>query len=216
MSSKTPPPRLFVIVASDADEAVIFRKGPASWYHIVRWNTRDDEFDHGAWFKGRIYPEKCDLSPNGRLLLYFAHHGSRYGTSYSGAYTAVSRTPWLAALALWPEQSTWGGGGRFLSGSHVVLRSGCVQIHPRHRDPNITWSHGDCDWLRPEREVSGAEWSGRDHQGRIIFTKGGRVFGRHKGVDKELLDLRGCRPDPQRAPERAMSPLQRYGKRGDI
>jgi hypothetical protein len=67
------PPRLFVIFAERAHEAVIFRRGPSRWHHVIRWNTKDDTFFRGAWFKGRIYPEKCDLSPDGDLLLYFAH-----------------------------------------------------------------------------------------------------------------------------------------------
>ena len=217
MATTAPPPRLFVIVATDADVAVIFRKGPASWYHLVRWDTRNDSFEHGAWFKGRIYPEKCDLSPHGRLLLYFVQHGSRTGTSYSSAYTAVSRVPWMEALVLWPEGNTWGGGGRFLSSAHVALRSGCVvTVHPRHRDPGIKWSRVDCDWHRPGAEVPGAEWSGRDRQGRIIFTRSGRLFRRSGNADQQVLDLRGWRPDPQPAPESARGPLQRYGKRGDL
>jgi hypothetical protein len=70
-----PPPRLFVIFANAANEAVIFRRGPAQWYHLIRWDTRNDEFHPGAWIRGRIYPERCDLSPDGELLLYFVHQG---------------------------------------------------------------------------------------------------------------------------------------------
>ena len=130
MSRNAPPPRLFVIVASAANEAVIFQKGPAEWCHIVRWNTADDSFHRGAWIKARIYAERCDLSPNGKLLLYFALQGGRYRTDYRGSYTAVSRTPWLKALVLWPEGDTWGGGGRFTSDDHVVLRAGGLKPDP--------------------------------------------------------------------------------------
>jgi hypothetical protein len=48
-------------------------------------------------------------SPDGELLLYFALQGSRWQTSYRGSWTAVSRVPWLHALALWPQGDTWGG-----------------------------------------------------------------------------------------------------------
>jgi len=53
MSTRIPPPRLFVIAASAADEAVIFRKGPADWCHVIRWNTADDSFHAGAWIKAQ-------------------------------------------------------------------------------------------------------------------------------------------------------------------
>ena len=214
MSAKTPPPRLFVIAASAADEAVIFRKGPADWCHIIRWNTADDSFHRGAWIKARVYAERCDLSPNGKLLLYFALQGNRHGTSYAGSYTAISRSPWLKALALWPQGDTWGGGGRFTSNSHVVLRAGCTLsgTHPDHRDPLITFEPGNPDYHHSTNEVPHAEWSGRDHKGELIFTRAGRIFRRSSmGKDEELIDLRDLKPDPTPAPALAGGPLQRYG-----
>src|ERR1700722_1113868 len=83
--------RLFVIPARDVPVALILRRGPSQWSHVVRWNTTDDTFDHGAWIKGRIYEEKCDISPDGRFFVYFIHQGSRFGTRFTHAWTAVSR-----------------------------------------------------------------------------------------------------------------------------
>src|ERR1043166_231767 len=143
MTGQTPPPRLFVITASEADEAVIFRKGPADWCHVIRWNTAEDSFHRGAWIRARIYAERCDLSPNGKLLLYFALKGSKFATSYKGSYSAISRSPWLKALVLWPQGDTWGGGGRFIRNDHVMLRSGCGAKHEDHADPLITCEKGN-------------------------------------------------------------------------
>jgi len=196
---------------------VIFRKGPADWCHIIRWNTADDSFHPGAWIKARIYAERCDLSPNGKLLLYFAFHGSRHGTSYKASYSAVSRNPWLKALVLWPEGDTWGGGGRFTSNSHVVLRSSPLEKHPDHADPLITYSQGNADWHCSNEEVPGSEWSGYDRGGRLIFAKDGKIFHRRgAGQDVELIDLCNLNPDPMLAPENVGAVLQRYGKNGDI
>jgi hypothetical protein len=104
------PPRLFVIFAKSAHEAVIFRRAPTTWYHVIRWNTRNDTFFRGAWLKGRIFPEKCDLSPDGELLLYSVHQGSRVQATYTDAWTAISRTPWLTAIGLWPQgDNVWRG-----------------------------------------------------------------------------------------------------------
>lgn len=62
-------PRLFVIFAGEADEAMILARGPSAWFQLIRWDTRHDSFEPGAWIRGTIYPERCDLSPDGRLLL---------------------------------------------------------------------------------------------------------------------------------------------------
>ena len=88
-----PPCRLFVIPAREADVALILRRGPASWYHLILWHTDTDTFDHGAWFRGRIYEERCDLSPDGQLFVYFALQGRKWGSEYKGSWTAVSRPP---------------------------------------------------------------------------------------------------------------------------
>ena len=70
-------PSLFATFAKQADVAVIFRRAPSDWYHVIRWDTHDDTFQHGAWFKGRIYAEKCDIAPDGDLLLCFMHQGKQ-------------------------------------------------------------------------------------------------------------------------------------------
>lgn len=112
----TPPPRLSMILAREAPVAVIFRRGPSKHVEIVRWNTGTDEFERGHWFEGRIHDRRSDLSPDGELLVYFAaRYGPRRGRSADDLYawTAVSRVPWLTALALWPKEDSWWGGGLF-------------------------------------------------------------------------------------------------------
>jgi len=104
VADKKIAPRLFVIFAREAHEAVIFRRGPSAWFHIIRWDTKSDTFYPGAWLKGRIYPEKCDLSPDGELLLSFIHQGRNLRTDYTDAWSSISRSPWLHALGLWPRE----------------------------------------------------------------------------------------------------------------
>jgi hypothetical protein len=45
-----------------------------SWcgVQLTNWDTDTDSFDLGQWFRGRIYERRCDLSPDGSLLVYFA------------------------------------------------------------------------------------------------------------------------------------------------
>lgn len=83
----------------------------------MRWDTSSDEIESGQWFKGRIYERRCDLSPDGELLLYFAANYRKPFYSWS----AISRPPFLTALALWPKGDGWGGGGHFLSKNRIAL-----------------------------------------------------------------------------------------------
>jgi hypothetical protein len=71
----------------------------------------------GQWLKGRIYERRCDLSPAGDFLIYFA---AKYETELR-TWTAVSRPPYLTALALWPKGDAWGGGGLFDSDRRIRL-----------------------------------------------------------------------------------------------
>lgn len=121
--------RLFAILARSAPLGVVFRRGPSNHVLLVRWNTANDTFECGQWLKGRIYERRCDLSPNGDLLLYFA---ANYRPPYR-SWTAISRPPYLTALALWPKGDGWGGGGSFESGARITLN---------HRHQELTIAEG--------------------------------------------------------------------------
>lgn len=91
---------------------------------LLLWHTKDDAIERGQWLVGRVYEHRCDLSPNGELLVYFAaKHKPPFGT-----WTAVSRPPYWTALALWPKGDTWGGGGVFESDRALRLN---------HRGPHM-------------------------------------------------------------------------------
>ena len=111
---------LFVIVARNGSVAVIFRRGPSKQVLLIKWNLNNDTFETGQWFKGRIYECRCDLSPSGDLLVYFA---AKHQLPMPG-WTAISKPPYLTALALWPKYGTWGGGGLFES-EYTLLLNHC-------------------------------------------------------------------------------------------
>ena len=109
-----PTARLHAILAREAPLAVVFRRGPAKEVCTVLWNRRTDEFALGQWLRGRIYEDRCDVSPDGRYLIYFAFDGRQH-REYGPSWTAVSRAPWLKAVALYAKGDCWGGGGIFTS-----------------------------------------------------------------------------------------------------
>jgi hypothetical protein len=206
--SPRPPPRLFVVFAARAHAAVVIRRGPSSWVHLTLWDTDADRFTPGAWFRGRIYPEKCDLSPDARLFVYAAHQGRRLRSSVTDAWTAVSRPPWLHALALWPMGTTYGGGGRFVDDGSLTLR-GAGAAHPEHPPRGLAIVPGHAELHRSTDEVAGSEWSGRDHRNRLVFAREGRLLVRSGVDDRVLAEFGHLRPSPEPAPDWATEPLSR-------
>lgn len=106
-------PRIFGITATKAPIVAVIRRGPADWSHVGAWFTHDGVYESGAWLRGKVYPQKCDLSPDGRWFVYSA-------MSYPGdwpagqIYEAISRLPWLKALAAWNSGTTYTRGMHFV------------------------------------------------------------------------------------------------------
>lgn len=119
-----PQVRIYAILAREANRAVVFRRGPSKRVQLLLWHTDTDKFLDGQWFKGRIYERRCDLSPSGNLLVYFA---ANYKLPYY-SWTAVSKPPFLTALALWPKGDCWGGGGLFDKERKLRLNHGAHEM----------------------------------------------------------------------------------------
>lgn len=95
---------------------VILRRGPTKSVQLVMWNRATDKFRPGPWFRGRIFPDRSGLSPDGKHMIYFAMGGLAWAIpATGGTWTAISRPPSLQAIALWGQGDTWAGGGVFLS-----------------------------------------------------------------------------------------------------
>lgn len=116
--------RCYAIIARKAPVAVIFRRGPSDFVQMLKWNLSDDTFEHGQWLNGRIYERRADLSPSGKLVIYFA-------AKYKGpmtSWTAISKPPYLTAVALWEGMGAWGGGGLFDDETHVQLNHSITRM----------------------------------------------------------------------------------------
>jgi len=98
-------PQLYAIPAAEAPVAVVIAHQGA-WFHLARWDLETGKLERGAWFKGRIYQRRCDISPDGSFLYYLAMKGGK-------TFSAISRVPWMTALALWFEDTTYSRGWHF-------------------------------------------------------------------------------------------------------
>ena len=101
---------------------------------LLHWHTDTDTFLEGQWLKGRIYERRCDLSPGGKRLIYFAANWKEPYLSW----TAISKPPFLTAVALWPKGDAWGGGGLFNSERDILLnhRKGEMTLSESFKLPN--------------------------------------------------------------------------------
>jgi hypothetical protein len=168
-SRQQPSTRLYFIVARKAPVAVVFRRGPSRQVELLTWNLTNDEVTPGQWLKGRIYERRCDLSPDGDLLLYFA---AKYETGQR-TWTAISKPPFFTALALWPKGDAWGGGGLFDTARRIRLnhKPDEMKLAPDFRLGNSMevvpigdWAgHGEDDPIHGVRlEREGWLWSGEE------------------------------------------------------
>lgn len=111
-------PRIFCIPASGAPIVGVLRRGPSAWSHLGKWDVARSVYEPGAWIRGNLYPQRCDLSPDGRWFCYFTLKVSatwKAGTTY----LAISRLPWLTALAAWGTCGTWTRGVHFVEDRSV-------------------------------------------------------------------------------------------------
>jgi hypothetical protein len=124
----TTPPRLFGIPALRAPVVAVVRRGPSDWSHLGRWDVAAGAYEPGAWIHANLYPQRCDVSPDGRWFAYFTLRPSARW-EVGPTYLAVSRLPWLTALAAWPTCGTWS------QGAHFVEDPGVWQVgEPAHGD----------------------------------------------------------------------------------
>ena len=137
-------PRLHAVVAQDANVAIVFRRGPSKWWHILRWDLDALALEPGAWLKGQLYPRRSNVSPDGELLGYFCLKGQW------GAYFAVSKAPWATALAAWEAGSAWTTGCVFGPQRELIMHGAFLPERPFHgRYPwpietrgMVAWRHG--------------------------------------------------------------------------
>ena len=141
-------PRLYVLQARSAAVALVVRRGPTEWFHLLRWDLDAGTVEPGAWFHGTIYPRRSEISPDGRLFAYFAFTGR---PAPWDSYYAVSKIPWLAALAAWRMGTTYTWGCEFLDDGSLAVPFG----------PDDPPDHGRFEGNVVARSARAETWVGR-------------------------------------------------------
>lgn len=109
------PARIYLLPAKDAPYVVIIRRKPSKLFHIIRWNTATNNLEHGSWFRGKLYPNRCDVSFDGQWMIYLAM-GSK-GETWNG----ICRLPFLKTYVEGTNLGTWNGGGYWRDKRTLVL-----------------------------------------------------------------------------------------------
>jgi hypothetical protein len=136
--------RLHVLLAKDADIGIVFRRGAAAWWHILKWDLAKLSLESGTWLRGSLYPTRSAVSNNGKVLAYFAMHGSW------DTYLALSKPPWLKALCAWKTIGTWTTGAYFENDRKLYAFGAFCEDQPFHGSCPFPYkfSGTDTNWNR--------------------------------------------------------------------
>jgi hypothetical protein len=167
-----PPCHIYGLLARDAPAGVLLRRGPTDWVQLVLWHVDSDTLEAGQWLHAGVYEGHSDLSPNGRLFLYHARKPEtpeRRQSSYTHAWTAISKPPYFTALALWPAGDGWDGGGYFVDDHTVWLCHASAHAHPKHRPRGLQVQNS----REPERSLERSVRDGWDlvQRGQFSFER---------------------------------------------
>ncbi len=203
-------PSIHIEFSSVSKTAAILRRGPTKWVRLLAWNIASDTISPGSWFHGRIYDDGCSVSPDGNLFAYFAtKYGGHKTREVDYAWTAISKLPWLTALALWPQSETWGGRAKFVDNQTLIID--CPhweELRTKDKLPKgftvyPRWiGRGAPDQNLPPTQSCSAWFNGSngiDQTGRAFEYEDGKLV----RDGRLIVDLGAMTPDPQPSPPSA-------------
>jgi len=168
--------KIFVLIPTKSDKAVVIRRGPAKQVGIFSWNLTSNEIKSYQWLKGRIYEYFSDISPDGKYLIYSAIKKGK-------SYTVISKAPWLKALSLW--HNVGGRGGGLLNSNASYMLYDGSESYNEFRTKKLTGINSDLEIINngiyPIR-LSRNGWNLIDtQQGQVQFVKN---LGNNKTIKK--------------------------------
>jgi len=118
--------RIHLLAAKEAPIVVILQRKRAKLFHIITVDTERHLVTEGSWFRGRLHEMKCDISFDGKFMVYLAiGKGSGKYTAWSG----LCRLPWLKTLVESDNPGiNWGGG--YFCDRNVLITNGWEKVSP--------------------------------------------------------------------------------------
>jgi len=185
--------RIHLIAARKAPTIAILQRKRSKLFHVIVIDTEALRITEGSWFRGKLYPMRCDVSFDGKFMVYLAMGAS--GKTWNG----ICQLPWLTTLIDAENTGTWFGGGYFASGR--VLRTNGWQL-------TDTVSHQATVPLRLEAYKSryGGEDLGVVYERfeRDGFTRLGENWGTERKLNTRKYQIEcvgadgwSCRPSPK-------------------
>ncbi len=105
--------RLHLLAATAAPVIVILQRKRAKLVHVIKFNTKTHAIERGSWFRGKLYRFRCDVSFDGKFMVYLAM-GQR-GETWNG----ICQPPWLKTRFDAANTGSWNGGG-FFAGQRLL------------------------------------------------------------------------------------------------
>jgi hypothetical protein len=106
-------PRILGIIALHAPVVAVIRRGPTDWMHVSRWDLRTRRLASRHDLPAAVRPVAR------RPLVHVLRAEGLAKWELGATYIAISRLPWLTALAAWGIGSTWTRGMQFVQDRSV-------------------------------------------------------------------------------------------------
>lgn len=142
-------PKIRGFLASQACRGVFLYRKSSKVTYLVSFNyeKKKDRLSLGSRFYGKLYPNRCDISPDGADFIYFGMGASlrQYGAKFT-SWTAICKQPEIKAQLFIGQNDTWGGGGVFLSSRKLYLNTAANLERPeKYYNYNISYESKDYD-----------------------------------------------------------------------
>ncbi len=109
-------------------EIIVFlyrRSHKISYLISLYYKNKKEVLEVGSLFYGKFYPNRCDISGDGKHFIYFVMGKSqkKYDKQLY-CWTAICTPPKLTANMLFEYNDTWGGAGRFINDKRIFIDPG--------------------------------------------------------------------------------------------
>lgn len=155
MSQELVPARLTCLVAIDANKAVVLREKPHRRFQALLWEFNEDVVSPGQWLNAKIDTRRCDVSPDGSLMVIGAIDYRRRPphkrvidpeTKDIREWTAISRPPYFSALTLFECTFFYGSGGVWLDNNYLIAFGDYSNAHISAIPEHVGLAGGFVPW----------------------------------------------------------------------